>query len=82
MVQRYNFFWNLRNEFLEFCQISGIDSLNLATFRELELLRQLEVFLNSKYVLFDKYFLEGGNAILLIEDKHGFFVVDGVYGAE
>ena len=40
MVQRYNFFWNLRNEFLEFCQILGIDSLNLAIFRELELLRQ------------------------------------------
>lgn len=42
----------------------------------------LEILLDGKLILRDKDFFKGDYIVLLVEDKHGFFVVDGVDGAE
>lgn len=36
----------------------------------------LKIGVDSKQELVNEYFFEGGDVILLIENKHGFFVVD------
>ena len=42
----------------------------------------LEILFDGKFILRDEDFFEGDYIVLLVEDKHGFFVVDGVDCAE
>lgn len=42
----------------------------------------LKIIVNSKLILFDKYFFKCRNIILLIEHQHCFFIVQGINRSE
>ena len=42
----------------------------------------LKIGVDSECELFDEYPFKGGNIILFVKQKHGFFVIDRIYRAE